>query len=413
MTERRDFREIKPAACAPAGQPAPRHARLPQFVGGSADAATVFGALKVGLVGAGSVGGRVAAHLARLGVAALWIVDPKRFKPESLLTHEVGPRAVGRPKAVATARRCQALSPRTRVFAFAGPVQDLPLDAFAEADLVVMAPDNLPCEVETGQRCRRLGKPLLHAALHGETLTTQVRFFGTDAEAACPACLFSAEEWRLSQQARFSCEGLLPGQPEPAATEPPTVSVSSLCALAADLALNQILRHMLRLGAPVENTLLEYCGFTNRTVTARLKRNAQCPCEHSRFILASPPRALRDCTPAELAQAAGLRNDDAALSFGVDGREWVEAGACRCPQPAPVWRFIARAAARIGACAKCGAPLQPMPFFTQRFVPAASLGPALGRPLRSRCRGAIRCVVVRAADKAVLFRDPETGDSTP
>src|SRR5437870_306162 len=91
-------------------------ARLPQFIGCPVDAGAALSRLKVAVVGAGAVGGRTATDLARLAPAALFIVDPKSFKPESVATTDIGSREIGKSKAVSVARRCQAISPATRVW---------------------------------------------------------------------------------------------------------------------------------------------------------------------------------------------------------------------------------------------------------------------------------------------------------
>jgi molybdopterin/thiamine biosynthesis adenylyltransferase len=210
MRKRAQFIEVKPRA-AKRGNHAllDTAARLPNFIGGPTDAVARLRALTIFIVGVGSVGGRIAVHLARLGVAMLCLVDPKRFKPESVLTHDIEPREVDKFKALTSARRCKAISPATRVFAFNGPAEDLPLDAFADANLVVLATDNLAAEIEVGQRCVRLGKPLVQASVHGDTLTAQVRVFGNaDGQGPCPVCGFGAVEWQmLNEHVRFSCDG--------------------------------------------------------------------------------------------------------------------------------------------------------------------------------------------------------------
>ncbi len=212
MRSRAPFLEIKPCSLEHGHATLDPAARLPKFVGGPVDAAPKLNALRVFIVGVGSVGGRIAIHLARLGIARLWLVDPKRFKPESMLTHDIESRDVGKSKALTTARRCKAISPATRVFAFDGVVEELPLDAFAGADLVVLATDNLAAEIEVGQRCVHAGKPLVQASVHGDTLTAQVRVFGNaDGQGPCPACGFGNVEWRmLNEQVRFSCDGFAP-----------------------------------------------------------------------------------------------------------------------------------------------------------------------------------------------------------
>jgi molybdopterin/thiamine biosynthesis adenylyltransferase len=246
--------------------------RLPRFLGLHGDAVANLRRRAFGVIGTGAVGRELTLHLARLQPAGLWLCDPGRYKPQSLLTQPIGPHEVGEPKAFATGRLCKALSPRTTVFACDAAVQDLPATAFADVDLVVLATDNLAAEVEVGQRCLWLGRPLVQASVHGATLVAQVRsFVNGDGTGPCPACGFSVDEWaHLNRETSFSCEGRTDGRAERRTAAAPTMSVSFLCALAANLACVQILRHVLKLGAPLADSVLEYCGYTHRTVTAPL-----------------------------------------------------------------------------------------------------------------------------------------------
>ena len=387
-----------------------RAARLPKFIGGPADAEKKLAGLKVVLVGLGSVGGRMALHLARFGVALLWLVDPKVFKAESLLTHEIGPEHVGKFKAVVMGERCRAISPGTRVKVFACRVEELPMDAFADADLVVMATDNLAAELEVSRRCRQLGKPLFQAAVHGESLVAQVRGFANSSdESPCVGCGYNAEEWRqLTRQIQFSCEGAAAGNTAPQIAELATMSVPNICSLASDLALNQVIRHVLQLGPPVTDTILEYCGHTNRAVTSPLLRRVDCPCDHRRYALSPPPKSLHEVCCAELSAAAGFHNGTGVVNFAVDGREWARLGECKCPAPRAVARFIPNGQADAGRCAKCRAPIRVPLFFRQRAVSAWTLGEALARPLASLAAGQINCVLADDGQRAVLFRAAKT-----
>ena len=54
------------------------------------------------------------------------------------------------------------------------------------------------------------------------------------------------------------------------------------------------------------DSVLEFCGYTNRTVTMPLAQNPNCPCDHSAWEIAPAPRALRDCTLRELLAAAAM-----------------------------------------------------------------------------------------------------------
>src|SRR5262245_5298459 len=84
-----------PLHAGPEAQPGPRPrrgARLPRFLQGSPEEhERLLQALGVIVVGTGSVGRRVALHLARLQVGSLSLVDRGRFKPESLLTQPITP----------------------------------------------------------------------------------------------------------------------------------------------------------------------------------------------------------------------------------------------------------------------------------------------------------------------------------
>ena len=89
MTEPRgEFRliELEPPS---AGLRAAPDERLPTFLGTTAtgkETARRLRSVKAAVLGVGAVGRSIALHLARLGVAWLGLVDPRCYKPESLLT---------------------------------------------------------------------------------------------------------------------------------------------------------------------------------------------------------------------------------------------------------------------------------------------------------------------------------------
>ncbi|MCI0456193.1 MAG: ThiF family adenylyltransferase [Gemmataceae bacterium] len=408
-------------ACRDAQQPAasaeglPRTSladRLPRFVGLSADPLPVLSGLRVGVVGVGSVGRNVALHLARLHIEALWLIDPGRYKPASLLTQPIGPADVGQPKATSTGSLCKAISPRTRVFACDGAVERLPLTALADAHAVVLATDNLAAEVETGQRCLRLGGPLVQASVHGDTLVSQVRFFANrGGEGACPACGFTAAEWAaLNREGRFSCAGWAGGEIQRETVAAPTMSVSFLCSLAADLACMQLLRHVLKLGPPVEDSLLEHCGYTHRTVVSPLSRNLDCPCEHQAWQVRPAPGPLASCSLGELARTVGENGDLERASFAVEGAAFAEVAVCRfCGQAQRCGRFVRRGESA-GPCRSCGSATQPEPFYCHDPVPAEAVLTLLGHPLGEIGGAAAAWVLVRDGERAVWFREGHTLD---
>jgi molybdopterin/thiamine biosynthesis adenylyltransferase len=389
-----------------AGDRPARGARLPAFLGLQRDPGQVLDGLKAVVVGCGSVGRPIAVHLARQQIDTVWIIDRGHYKAESLLTQPITPDDVGRPKASSTGRYCKQVSPRTRVFALDGPVQALDEAALAGADVWLLATDNLSAEVEVGQRCLRLGKPLIHAAVHGDTLTAQVRCFA-NADGPCPACTFGHGEWAfLNKETVFSCEGFFSGERKSTTATMPTMSVSFLCSLAADLALTQLFRLVLGLGQPVRDTMIEHCGYTHRTAVAPLKRNPDCPCDHTRWHLAAGPRPLARCSLGELAAAAGLSD---GVSFTVGELSFAELGICEaCGDHRPAQRFIP-ATREAGVCPVCGGRVVGHPFYCHRPVPAARA--VLDRPLGELHAADVPWVLVRSNGRAVLFRECEGAGS--
>jgi len=284
------------------------------------------------------------------------LVDPKELKSESVLTHPCGPEESGEAKVVAAARRVQAVSPGTRIEVFKGGVEALPADAFSEVDAVLLATDNAAAEIEAGQRCLHLGRPLIHAAVQPEMLVAQVRCFGNeDAQGACPACgLGPADYELLRRQVAFSCAGnvVAGGAPARAASR-------TLCSLAADLAVNQLVRLVLGLGVPVSNSIVEYCGYTNATSVSPLRRNPDCRCDHTRFERVRLEGPLGGATVDALVGAAGLASANGLLLIRVSDHAWVERANVRVPD-LPVHQFVRRGALR-------GAPAAAARFSRRNF----------------------------------------------
>jgi len=400
------FAEIRLDGSAPAtARGAAREARLPAFIGLAEPAGPRLDALRAMVIGCGSVGANLVLHLARLHVAELWLVDPARLKPESLLTHPLEPEGIGRPKVDHFGRMAKGISPTTRVRAFAGPVQSLPLPAFDRVDAVLMATDNLLAEVCTGERAVMFRKPLWQASVHGETMVAQVRFWrNDDGSGPCPACGFGPAEWdHVNRQTTFSCGGN--GHHPTQVTTAPTMSVSFLCAISAEMAMVQFLRHVLGLGATSGDSVLEYCGYKTQVSSSPLVRNRACRCEHVAWDRVGvdgpiPPMSLR-----EIAQRAGFDGptppDD--LAFLVDELTFVELVVC-CGVPQPVRRFCRAEAAAVARCSRCGKALRPQPFFSHRPTPAAVLASLVDEPLQRLGAEAAEWVCVRSGGRNVFFR---------
>ncbi len=384
-------------------------ARMPAFVGYEGDVAAAVGLLRFAVAGAGSVGRRIAFHVARMHPAALLVVDPSRYKAQSLLTQEIGPDDVGRPKASGTAALAAAIAPECDVRAFDGPLQALDLSVLSDFDMVFLATDNLAAEGEAGRRATALGIPLVQASVEGRTMTAQARVFrNLDGEGPCPLCAYGPDEWRhMTVETRFACGGPAAEPTEMTATPPPTVSVSALCSLAADLAVLQALRLTLGLGAPVGDTLLELNAFTWRGVVTPLRRRPHCPSEHGAWELRAAPSPLRDCTLEGLARTAGVPPSGMSeAAFTVGGTRFYESVACGCG-PSPLERFLPAPIAQ-GTCDRCDQLRRPDAFASHRCVPGEVLLSDLGRPLGALA-SVVPWVTIRHGSTTTLFRPPPDG----
>lgn len=340
--------------------------RLPSFVGHDGDASRVLAAAHVAVVGAGSIGLALLQHLVRAGICMLTIVDRGFLKAESVLTHPIPPEAVGRPKAVHAGEVARAIAPEARVMVHQASFEDLPVDTLLGCDAVVLATDNLAVEIEVSQRCLNLGLPLLQGSVQGNLLVAQLRTFtgGQDGNGPCTACLFSASEWQqVSREARFTCDG---STAERGRSLAPTRSTASLCSLAAELAVHRVLRHLLGLGAPLADQILDYHGYTDSLTTSVLRRNPDCPVEHARWQVL----ARQDVdTVGDALAASGI----SAATVAVDRASFVTEAACACGSWQVVGRFV-NDGEDPGTCHRCGSVLVLSPFHAHPEVAADTPG---------------------------------------
>jgi hypothetical protein len=296
------------------------------------------------------------------------------------------------------------------VLIFDAALQQLALADMVGVHVVIVAGDNLSVLHEAGERCQRLGLPLIHAAVHGESLTAQCSVYGNaDTHSPCPVCRFGSEEFQMMDEERtLSCEGFRnPGALADGRSLQSTMSLRPLCALAGEMAALQSIRLALQLGPPVENTLLEVCSYTWRSHVTPLLRNPKCPCPHARCEIRSMTLSLDECSAAHLARAAGLSNSAAEkASLTVEDFRWVERGLCGCAESQPVNRLVRVGRSHARHCATCAQPVQPQPFYSHDSFPFRLMAPFRDQSLRSLGAAGCRGVLVRHSDKTVLLTNP-------
>ncbi len=394
-------------------RPAPG-ARLPRLVDVAVDVLAVLSRLVLTIIGVGSVGSRVALEASRLGIRGLRLVDPGTLKKESTLTYPVTLEDVGRSKVEYAGERCLAIAPDLRVDVYEGRVEELDPVDFLDTDLFVVAPDLLAPEVTAGQLALHLRRPLVRAALHGNTLVAQVRSFDGTEDGACPACNFSDEEWEeLHRQTRYSCDGVTEGLDVLHPAGIVTRSLAPLCSIASSLAVVEGLRRLLGIGPPHGAVAVEYCGYTHRTTETPLVRRSDCPCEHRRLERVTAPVGSEGASLGALLEAAAM--DPGRLeqvTARVDRLRFVESALGGCPGGCVVQSFVP-AGAELGVCPDCGASRAENPLATHREVPGEVLAPFLDRSLASLGAAGARSLTLRGLERSVLVTAPTLQTPSP
>ncbi len=394
-----------------------RSARTPRLIDGPADVAAILSTLRIVVVGVGSVGLSLADVAARMGVGELILVDRGVFKPESVLTHPVHPDDIGRPKATVAGERAKAIAPSTTVTVFDGAIEELSLADVAGASVVLLASDNIACELEVARLCSRLGLPCIQASLHGGTLVASVRALANQPgeEGPCLACTFQSGDWKaLDEGTLFSCTGTDSRAAAPVPSGVPTVSPPALCAIAANLAIMELYGLALGLRPADTNRVVEYCGHGHRVLTTELVRRADCRLDHEPWGQVPVRRAPGATKLGRLVELAGYTPDTEldACSVEVEGVCFTRVGSCGCPSHPLLDRFQPLSP-EAAVCQACGQALVAHPFYTHQEVPGQVLRDHLGRTLAELGAPDARAVTVRGPRGPVLIYGPTPGPSRP
>ena len=124
---------------------------------------------RVGVVGAGGLGGQVIVLLARLGVGTLVVVDCDHFDETNLNRQALcSAETLGEPKARAAVEAVASINPGIRVIPHPVRIDAGVIDGIlAGSDVVVDGLDNAPDRLLLQDAAARLGIPMVHGALAG------------------------------------------------------------------------------------------------------------------------------------------------------------------------------------------------------------------------------------------------------
>jgi molybdopterin/thiamine biosynthesis adenylyltransferase len=153
-------------------------------------------AAKVVLLGAGSLGSKVAVELTKASCGDIVLIDHDDYEAGNAVRHELAPLDAGEPKVEALARHLEKLGPFTQVTKFCSQLGQSPPSAdilaeIADADLVVETTGSRAVGRLCERYCRISGTPLLCASLTRGACGGDMVLLGPD---QCLDCFLLAQQ---------------------------------------------------------------------------------------------------------------------------------------------------------------------------------------------------------------------------
>jgi molybdopterin/thiamine biosynthesis adenylyltransferase len=369
---------------------------------------------RVGVLGAGMLGGPIAQHLGLLRIPLL-LVDPGVVEPPNLGNQAFPAASLGWPKAAVRASQIEALAPEAPVEARRARLEALGLGEFARCRVLASAVDSRAARLALAERAQLLGLPWVDAALDGSgrRLLGTVTAYAGEPDAACYACRLAPRD--LAAIAREGRPAGCPSWSDPGRGEsPPTLSAPAFAAVVAGLAALFVLRILAGRGEELLGSQVRIAADGELLVArTALGRSRACALPHRRI---PPPSALSAETLGEvLAAAEAELGAPAELAFPgrvlVAGLRCAASGATR-----ELLRVREALAPRELACTCCTPPCEVAPAQQlERLAPAlarrhAGLGlEALGLPEREVV---VACAPGGARASYLLERPPRAVDVT-
>lgn len=331
---------------------------------------------RVAIFGIGAAGGVAYRLLVQAGVGAIDIVDPDRYGMDSFLTQNAAWSDAGRLKAEVQGEAAVRLNPAVQVRAAVGRAQQVRLRDLRLADVLLAAGDNLELALWSGKMAAGLGKPLVQAAVHGETASSIVRGYDLrDGEGSCPRCGLGQRE--LEQQStRHGCDI---GQTASVETEP-TRTQSTICNIAGAMAATEVMKWLTgneSLALRGEEAIVSTFNYNAWKTT--LPRDERCGMPHRRWQLTDVPQRATETTLRMLVKQLGLGNalETQLIKSELDWIRFTFCSACR--RRVDVCRF-GRLDESLGVCV-CGEPLKAVPQGVRSIVPPEDLDWVGDKPL--------------------------------
>ncbi|MFW9921767.1 MAG: ThiF family adenylyltransferase [Candidatus Thorarchaeota archaeon] len=222
------------------------------------------------VAGVGALGSFVATNLALSGVGRIFLVDMDTIEVSNLNRQLLfRKKDVRKYKAEVAAKRLRELNSDIDVVALPMKLEDIKRTYYHDSDIIVAGLDTFPARRWLNSMAVDLKKPLISGGMYG--------FMGhvqriIPYETPCFECQPLIPQEKLSQ----ACSPVGKKRKHlPKKEEAPMPAVATLSMIIGGLLSQESLKHLMKLGNPLDNYLF-YDGLSNVTTVLQLARNKNC-----------------------------------------------------------------------------------------------------------------------------------------
>jgi molybdopterin/thiamine biosynthesis adenylyltransferase len=301
------------------------------------------GAVKsITLIGAGgNIGSHLVPHLGRMpGIGRVTLIDRDVYEERNLVSQDILPGDIGRPKAMVQARRLRAINPRLHVIPLEEPVENLPLGVL-RADVILAALDSRRARQCVNEIAWRLKVPWCDSGVRSEEFLARITVYVPGEDVPCLECAWSDSDYEQIEQ-------IYPCQDVSTMKEIPTNAPSCLGALAASMQALECCKILEgRLDRAAVGRQITIDSQWHNHYEMRYRRNPDCRFDHKSWNIKKLPLRLDQFT---LEDALGLGD-----RIELDHRPFVKGLLCPgCGSERSVFFLSAALNREARRCTQCG-----------------------------------------------------------
>lgn len=326
-------------------------------------------------VGTGAVNRPLARQLAWLGMRRCLLIDPKRYKQQSIIS-QCEPHEVGKEKAITVAEELTCFG--IQATALVQDVDTVPPGFLGPRSLMIVAVDNRRADICANRLAVRMRCPLIKVNVEPAYLTASIRCYDLRSvpPPVCVECQMTDRHYE-QQLHPLSCDGGGAGEQATGSPRP----LTHLAANAAALAIAQIV------GSPEEWAARWWGKQWQQNLLggngsfADLHPNPNCRWDHaSAWDPLIRIDGFEELTLAQLVKESGIEDmSDWQCEFSARVATRVQCPACQ-QHAAGIW-WVSELDQPAATCV-CGSEAYAIPFFTHQRLNGKELNTVWEKPLR-------------------------------